>query len=112
MRSLVAFYLLIGLRCWRSAGSRPVRCPNKNLDPLRRCGVCAAWPVYLYDDVVHGTMLPPELAASAGLRGWAAHSARDADALIAKGVGEAKFRAGAAPAIPLELLPEATCVRR
>jgi len=33
MRSLVAFYLLTGLRCWRSAGSRPVRAPTR-LDPL------------------------------------------------------------------------------
>jgi hypothetical protein len=60
MRSLVAFYLLIGivllLLGWFVTGP----CPNKNFDPLSDAVFVLAWPVYLYDDVVHGTMLPPE----------------------------------------------------
>ncbi len=72
MRSLVAFYLLIGIALlalgWFATGP----CPNKNLDPLSDAVFVLAWPVYLYDDVVHGTMLPPEWlhrqACEGGLR--------------------------------------------
>ena len=60
MRSLVAFYLLIGIALlalgWFATGP----CPSKNLDPLSDAVFVLAWPVYLYDDVVHGKASAPQ----------------------------------------------------
>ena len=47
-------------------------CPEKNTDIVSDVVFVLGWPVYLYDDVVHGTLTPPQWlhrqACEGGLR--------------------------------------------
>jgi len=58
MRSIVALYLLIGIALlgFGFLGTGP--CLTKNLDVVNNVVFVLAWPVYLYGDVVTGSMSP------------------------------------------------------
>ena len=59
MRSLVGFYLSIGILLLLIGFFGTGPCPDKNKDVVSNVVFVLGWPVYLYDDVVHGHVTPP-----------------------------------------------------
>src|SRR5438128_458853 len=54
MRALVSFYLAIGIVLLVVGFVATGPCPEKNSDVVSNVVFVLGWPVYLYDDVVHG----------------------------------------------------------
>jgi hypothetical protein len=60
MRSLLALYLVIGIVLLALGFLATGDCPKKNTDVVSNVVFVLGWPVYLYDDVVHGNLTAPE----------------------------------------------------
>ena len=60
MRALVSLYLAIGIVLLLLGFFATGPCPDKNTDVLSDLVFVLGWPVYLYDDVVRGTLNPPQ----------------------------------------------------
>ena len=60
MRALIAFYLIIGVVLLAIGFFATGPCPEKNTDVVSDVVFVLGWPVYLYDDVLHGTLTPPQ----------------------------------------------------
>ena len=60
MRSIVALYLFIGIALLLFGHFATGECPKRNLDAVNNAVFLLTWPVYLYGDVVTGTMTPEE----------------------------------------------------
>ena len=60
MRSIIALYLFIGIALLAFGHLATGDCPKRNLDPVNNVVFILTWPVYLYGDVVAGTMSPEE----------------------------------------------------
>jgi hypothetical protein len=60
MRSLVGTYLSIGIVLLMLGFFATGPCPDKNRDVVSHTVFVLGWPVYLYDDVVHGTATAPQ----------------------------------------------------
>jgi hypothetical protein len=60
MRSLVGTYLSIGIVLLVLGFFATGPCPDKNRDVVSHTVFVLGWPVYLYDDVVHGTETAPQ----------------------------------------------------
>jgi hypothetical protein len=59
MRALIALYLIIGIVLLLIGFFATGPCPDKNTDVVSDVVFVLGWPVYLYDDVVNGTLSPP-----------------------------------------------------
>ena len=72
MRALIALYLIIGVVLLAIGFFATGPCPEKNTDVVSDLVFVLGWPVYLYDDVLHGTLTPPQWlhrqACEGGLR--------------------------------------------
>jgi len=72
MRALIAFYLIIGVVLLAIGFFATGPCPEKNTDVVSDVVFVLGWPVSLYDDVLHGTLTPPQWlhrqACEGGLR--------------------------------------------
>jgi hypothetical protein len=76
MRSLAGTYLSIGIVLLLLGFFATGPCPDKNKDVVSHTVFVLGWPVYLYDDVVHGTETAPQwLHRQACVRGAAADHA-------------------------------------
>ncbi len=60
MRSIVALYLFIGIALLAFGHLATGECPKRNLDAVNNAVFLLTWPVYLYGDVVTGTMTPEQ----------------------------------------------------
>jgi len=60
MRALISLYLTIGIVLLLLGFFATGDCPNKNTDVVSDVVFVLGWPVYLYDDVVHGNLTAPE----------------------------------------------------
>lgn len=60
MRSLIGSYLSVGIVLLLVGFFATGPCPNKNKDVISNAVFVMGWPVYLYDDVVHGTATAPQ----------------------------------------------------
>ena len=60
MRALIAFYLIIGVVLLAIGFFATGPCPERNTDVVSDVVFVLGWPVYLYDDVVHGNLAAPE----------------------------------------------------
>jgi hypothetical protein len=60
MRSLIGTYLSIGIALLVLGFFATGPCPDKNRDLVSHAVFVLGWPVYLYDDVVHGTAAAPQ----------------------------------------------------
>ena len=60
MRSLLILYLVIGIVLLALGFLATGACPEKNKDVVSNVVFVLGWPVYLYDDVVHGNLTAPE----------------------------------------------------
>lgn len=60
MRSLIGFYLSVGIVLLLVGFFATGACPHKNKDVVSNVVFVLGWPVYLYDDVVHGTVAAPQ----------------------------------------------------
>ena len=60
MRSLVGTYLSIGIVLLVLGFFATGPCPDKNRDVVSHTVFVLGWPVYLYDDVVHGKASAPQ----------------------------------------------------
>ena len=60
MRSLIGFYLSVGLFFLLVGLFATGACPDKNKDVVSNVVFVLGWPVYLYDDVVHGNLSAPQ----------------------------------------------------
>ena len=60
MRSLVGTYLSIGIVLLVLGFFATGPCPDKNRDVVSHTVFVLGWPVYLYDDVVHGKGTAPQ----------------------------------------------------
>ena len=60
MRALVSFYLAIGIVLLVVGFVATGPCPDKNSDVVSNVVFVLGWPVYLYDDVVHGNTAAPQ----------------------------------------------------
>jgi len=60
MRLLLGSYLSVGLVLLLVGFFATGPCPNKNKDWVSDAVFVVGWPVYLYDDVVHGTATAPQ----------------------------------------------------
>jgi hypothetical protein len=60
MRSLIGSYLSIGIVLLLLGFFATGPCPDKNKDVVSDTVFVLGWPVYLYDDVVHGTGSAPQ----------------------------------------------------
>ena len=72
MRAIVGLYFAIGIALLAIGFLLPGPCTNRNTDIVSNVVFVLGWPVYLYDDVVHGTFTPPQWlhrqACEGGLR--------------------------------------------
>jgi hypothetical protein len=72
MRALIALYLMIGIVLLLIGFFATGPCPDKNTEIVSDVVFVLGWPVYLYDDVVTGTLTPPawlhRQACEGGLR--------------------------------------------
>ncbi|HYM74151.1 MAG TPA: hypothetical protein VET89_14310 [Stellaceae bacterium] len=73
MRSIVALYLFIGIVLLAVGHLATGPCPNRNLDPVNNVVFILTWPVYLYGDVVAGTMTPEEWLHAQACEGGLSH---------------------------------------
>ena len=55
MRALIGFYLSVGIVLLVIGFFATGPCPQKNGDVVSGAVFVLGWPVYLYDNVVHGT---------------------------------------------------------
>ena len=60
MRSLLILYLVIGIVLLALGFLATGDCPEKNKDVVSNVVFVLGWPVYLYDDVVHGNTAAPQ----------------------------------------------------
>ncbi len=60
MRALITLYLVIGIVLLLLGLFATGPCPDKNTDVVSDVVFVLGWPVYLYDDVVHGNLTAPE----------------------------------------------------
>jgi hypothetical protein len=60
MRALITLYLMIGVVLLLLGFFATGDCPEKNTDVVSDVVFVLGWPVYLYDDVVHGNLGAPE----------------------------------------------------
>ena len=60
MRALISLYLVIGIVLLLLGLFATGPCPDKNTDVVSDVVFVLGWPVYLYDDVVHGNLSAPE----------------------------------------------------
>ena len=60
MRSFLGSYLALGIVLLLVGFFATGPCPNKNKNWVSDAVFVVGWPVYLYDDVVHGTVTPPK----------------------------------------------------
>ena len=60
MRSLIGFYLSVGIVLLLLGLFATGECPDKNKDVVSNVVFVLGWPVYLYDDVVHGNFSAPQ----------------------------------------------------
>ena len=60
MRSLVGLYLSLGIVLLLIGFFATGACPNRNKNVISDVVFVLGWPVYLYDDVVHGTVTAPQ----------------------------------------------------
>ena len=60
MRSLLTLYLVIGIVLLVLGFFATGPCPEKNFDWRSDLVFVLGWPVFLYDDVVHGNLTAPE----------------------------------------------------
>ena len=60
MRALITLYLVIGIVLLLLGFFATGDCPDKNTDIVSDVVFVLGWPVYLYDDVVHGNLSAPE----------------------------------------------------
>ena len=60
MRALITLYLVIGIVLLLLGLFATGPCPDKNTDVVSDVVFVLGWPVYLYDDVVHGNLSAPE----------------------------------------------------
>jgi hypothetical protein len=60
MRALISLYLTIGVVLLVLGFFATGDCPDKNTDVVSNTVFVLGWPVYLYDDVVHGNLAAPE----------------------------------------------------
>ncbi len=60
MQSLIGFYLTVGIALLVVGFVATGPCPNKNADVVSDGVFVLGWPVYLYDDVVHGNVTAPQ----------------------------------------------------
>jgi len=60
MRALVGFYLAVGIALLVIGFVATGPCPSKNGDVVSDAVFVLGWPVYLYDDVVHGNVTAPQ----------------------------------------------------
>jgi hypothetical protein len=60
MRALITLYLTIGIVLLLLGFFATGDCPDKNTDVVSDAVFVLGWPVYLYDDVVHGNLSAPE----------------------------------------------------
>ena len=60
MRSLLGSYLSIGIVLLLVGFFATGPCPTKNKDVVSNVVFVMGWPVYLYDDVVHGKATAPQ----------------------------------------------------
>ena len=68
MRALVGLYVSVGIVLLLVGFLATGPCPDKNRDVVSNVVFVLGWPVYLYDDVVHGDGDCAAMAAPAGLR--------------------------------------------
>ncbi len=61
MRALIAFYLTFGLVLLLLGFYVTGDCPIKNTDVASDVVFVLGWPVYLYNDVVHGPLTAAQL---------------------------------------------------
>ena len=73
MRALIALYLLIGVVMLAIGFFATGACPEKNTDIVNDVVFVLGWPVYLYDDVLHGTLTPPQWLHRQACEGGLAH---------------------------------------
>jgi hypothetical protein len=59
MRSITSLYLSVGILLLVIGFFATGECPNKNKDVVSNAVFILGWPVYLYDDVVHGQATAP-----------------------------------------------------
>ena len=60
MRSLVGLYLSIGIVLLLVGFFATGPCPEKNKDVVSDVVFVLGWPVYLYDEVLHGEVTSPQ----------------------------------------------------
>ena len=60
MRALIALYLMIGVVLLVLGFFATGDCPDKNRDVVSDVVFVLGWPVYLYDDVIHGNVTAPQ----------------------------------------------------
>ena len=60
MRALISLYLIIGVVLLALGYFATGECPEKNKDIVSNVVFVLGWPVYLYDDVVHGNLTAPQ----------------------------------------------------
>ena len=72
MRSLAGTYLSIGIVLLLLGFFATGPCPAKNTDVVSHTVFVLGWPVYLYDDVVHGTATAPKWLHRQACEGGAA----------------------------------------
>jgi len=60
MRALITLYLTIGIVLLLLGLFATGDCPDKNTDVVSDVVFVLGWPVYLYDDVVHGNLTAPQ----------------------------------------------------
>lgn len=60
MRALVGFYVTVGIVLLVLGFVATGPCPQKNSDVVSDVVFVLGWPVYLYDDVVHGNVTAPQ----------------------------------------------------
>ena len=60
MRALIGLYLSLGIVLLLVGFFATGPCPTMNKDLVSDAVFVMGWPVYLYDDVVHGKVTPPQ----------------------------------------------------
>lgn len=73
MQSLLGTYLALGLVLLLVGFFATGSCPNKNKDVISDAVFVMGWPVYLYDDVVHGGATAPQWLHRQACEGGVAH---------------------------------------
>lgn len=73
MPTLLGTYLSLGLVLLLVGFFATGPCPNKNKDVVSDVVFVMGWPVYLYDDVVHGSATAPQWLHRQACEGGVAH---------------------------------------